>query len=48
MYKNKNVKDLNLNNLTVMELKDLRRKITFILEDKCYESNQKFLAKLKR
>ncbi len=39
--------NLDLNNLTVMELKNLRRKITFILEDKCYDNNQKFLAKLK-
>ena len=37
----------NLEELSIRELKELRRKITFILEDKCYESTQKFLAKIK-
>jgi len=41
------MKILNLNYLTITELKDLRRKITFILEDKGYESHKQFLSKLK-
>ena len=41
------MENLNLNDLSVMELKDLRKKITFILQDKCHEANKRLLAELR-